>query len=331
VLIATPNLAIDRIVTLAEIVPGAVMRSRRTELSAGGKGVNIGRVLRVHGLTAPLLSLLCAGDGPLLAGLLAEEGADLVAVPTTGTVRQALIFREQDAGRITIVNEPGDPVPASAWQAYLDAAAARLTDGELFTVSGSLPAGVPVGGYRQLVELAHSAGAVVVIDPAPAALAAALPAGPDLVSPNLEEAEAALSGAAADVLPIPEGADVRERAEAAASALVVAGARRAAVTAGAAGTAFATSERADWIPAVPVTVVSAVGAGDSFVAGLALELLGETPPAAASRAEWLAAVIRGVATATASCQTSLAGGVDPIRAETLRGKIEALCAEVGAR
>ncbi|MFG1922139.1 1-phosphofructokinase family hexose kinase [Cryptosporangium sp. NPDC048952] len=325
-LIGNPNLAIDRLVTLAEIVPGAVMRSRRTELSPGGKGVNVARVLRAHGVQAPLLGLLCTGDGAMLAGLLADEGANLVAVPTPGTVRQALVFRESAAGRVTVVNEPGDPVPAIAWHAYCEAAAARLSDGDLFTVSGSLPTGVPVEGYRQLVELAHAAGAVIVVDAAPAALAAALPAGPDLVTPNLEEAEATLSGAPVDVLPIPDGADVRERAEAAALSLLEAGARRAVVTAGAAGSAFATGSSAAWIPTVPVRVVSAVGAGDSFVGGLALELLARGLDDDA----WLPAVVRGVATASASCETPLAGGVDPARAEELRGKIEALLTKVGA-
>ncbi|MFI5952348.1 1-phosphofructokinase family hexose kinase [Cryptosporangium sp. NPDC051539] len=323
-LVANPNLAIDRLVTLAEIVPGAVMRSRRTELSPGGKGVNVARVLRAHGVDVPLLGLLCEGDGALLAGLLADEGANLVAVATPGTVRQALVFREADAGRITVVNEPGDPVPAAAWTSYLDAAAVRLGANDLLTVSGSLPTGVPVEGYRQLVELAHARGAVIVVDAAPAPLATALPAHPDLVCPNLEEAEAALSGAPVDVLPIPDGADVRDRAEAAAQALVAAGAQRAAVTAGAAGTAFATAGTVSWIPAVPVEVVSPVGAGDSFVGGLALELLHHGPDA------WRAAVVRGVATASASCETPLAGGVDPARAEELRGKIEALLDEVGA-
>jgi len=187
-----------------------------------------------------------------------------------------------------------------------------------------------VEGYRQLVELAHSAGAVIVVDAAPAALAAALPAHPDLVTPNLEEAEAALTGAPVDVLPIPDGTDVRDRAEAAARSLVDAGARRAVVTAGAAGSAFATPERVDWIPTVAVTLVSAIGAGDAFVGGLAVELL-DRGPASATRAGWLAAVVRGVATASASCETPLAGGVHPARAAELRGKIEALLPKVGAR
>ncbi|WP_143175441.1 1-phosphofructokinase family hexose kinase [Cryptosporangium aurantiacum] len=347
-LIANPNLALDRLVTVAEIVPGAVMRSRRTELSPGGKGVNVARVLRAHGVRVPLLGLLCADDGALLAGLLADEGADLVAVPTPGRVRQALVFREVAAGRTTVVNEPGDPVPAGAWLSYLDAAAARLAPGDLFLAAGSLPAGVTADGYRQLVELAHRAGALIVMDAAPAALAAALPARPDLVTPNLEEAEAALSGAPADVLPVPDGVDVRARAEAAARALVDAGARRAVVTAGAAGAAFATSgstsggtsgcasgstsggtaEATDWVPSVPVTVVSAVGAGDSFVGGLALELRSRPRE---TRDAWRAAVVRGVATAAASCETPLAGGVVPARARELRGKIESLSAEVGVR
>jgi fructose-1-phosphate kinase PfkB-like protein len=85
------------------------------------------------------------------------------------------------------------------------------------------------------------------------------------------------------------------------------------VTVGELGVALAEGETVTWIPTVPTEVVSAVGAGDSFVAGLAIGLL--------DGATWVAAATRGVATATASCEQVRAGGVDPSRVEELLAKI----------
>ncbi len=95
------------------------------------------------------------------------------------------------------------------------------------------------------------------------------------------------------------------------------GARAAAVTAGAAGTAFGDSAldpgRVVWVPTVPVEVVNPIGAGDSFVGGLvdALES-GRSPEEA---------VVFAVATATASVEQALAGGIDPARARELAARL----------
>jgi len=260
-------------------------------------------------------------------------------------VRQAIIMLEERVNRITVLNEPGTQIPPAVWADYRDTVRARLAGERLLVCMGSLPPGAPPNGYGQLVELARAAGAISVVDCAPGTLAASLAHGPDLVTPNLEEAEAALAGDIGDVLHASDvlhggDEDIPERAARAARELCARGARRAAVTAGSRGVAFAdgttdgtsdgtangTSDGASeglevhWVPAVPVDVVSAVGAGDSFVAGLALELIGlETlstvhPP---TTEQWLDALYRATATAAASCEQVRAGGVDPARVAEL--------------
>jgi fructose-1-phosphate kinase PfkB-like protein len=171
---------------------------------------------------------------------------------------------------------------------------------------------VPDGGYGRLVTIGRRAGVRVVVDAARAALAAALDAGPDLVTPNFAEADGVLSGHADE--PVSEaGPDVPLRACAAARELCRRGARSAAVTAGAAGTAFAGDGAVVWVPTVQVDVVNPIGAGDSFVGGL-VEALEEGRTGAD-------AVIFAVATATASVEQELAGGVDPRRARELAGRL----------
>ncbi|MCW3839576.1 PfkB family carbohydrate kinase [Micromonospora yasonensis] len=54
-------------------------------------------------------------------------------------------------------------------------------------VSGSLPAGLPVDAYAQIVELAHGRHARCIVDADGETLRRALAAHPDVVKPNLDE------------------------------------------------------------------------------------------------------------------------------------------------
>ena len=78
------------------------------------------------------------------------------------------------------------------------------------------------------------------------------------------------------------------------------------MTAGSAGVAAADASGVTWEPAYPVQAVSAVGAGDSFVAGLSFALAQSSDDG--GQADWGSAVRFGVAAAAASCELVRAGG-----------------------
>jgi fructose-1-phosphate kinase PfkB-like protein len=197
--------------------------------------------------------------------------------------------------------------------------------GEVVICDGSLPPGVPNDGYAQLVADARDAGCSILVDAAPGPLGAALQAHPDVVSPNLSEAEALLRGRSDEQVD-ERGPDIEQRALVAAEELRGRGARYAVVTAGAAGAALATPTGAWWLTAPKINVVSSIGAGDSFVAGVAGSLSAGLLDVETVR--------RGIAVASASCEQQLAGGVDYRRVEELmRGVVvrqvrQAECTEV---
>ena len=151
-----------------------------------------------------------------------------------------------------------------------------------------------------------SAGVTALVDAAGPAVAAALAAAPDLVTPNLAEAEAALGhGDGAEPVDVPP--DARPRAEAAAAALCARGARAAVVTAAAAGAALATGAGdTTWLPAPAVAVRNPIGAGDALLAGLAAALERGEPLDRAARA--------GMAAAGAAWRTSARAGSTAARA-----------------
>jgi 1-phosphofructokinase family hexose kinase len=311
-LVVTPNLCFDRVVSLTRLERGAVLRASRAEQSAGGKGVNVLRVLAAFGRPATLIGAFAAAEAPRMRTLLEQEGHDVVLVPVEAPAGRTALILHEPGGVDTVVNEPGELSRPAQWRDVVAAVLARIGGHEALICSGSLPSGAPVDGYAELVRAGRRAELLTVVDTAPPSLRAALPAEPDLVTPNLGEAEAALSGRAGDVL-TDHGGDARERALAAGRGLVAAGARRAAVTVGAAGVAFVGRHSIRWVPAVPVQTVSAVGAGDSFLAGLLLAGLG----AGTDDETWGEAVVQAVAVAAASCETPRPGAVDPARVAAL--------------
>lgn len=312
-LVVTPNLCLDVTVRLPMFTLGSVARASSTVTTAGGKGVNVMRASAALG--APhnrLIGFSPDDDGARLRDLLADDGIELIGVQTPGQVRIATILLE-DSGRASVINGRGPSIDEDHWRQLLAAVSDNLVRGEVLVCSGSLPPGVPTDGYAQLVRLAHDAGSPVVVDAAPAPLAAALPEGPDLVSPNLSEAEGLLHGRT-DELVDEHGPDARQRAVAASRSLHGAGAARAVVTAGDAGAALSTRDGTWWLPAPAVRVASPIGAGDSFVAGAAVAM-------AAGRSD-LDLLLSGIATAAASCESERAGDVD-------RATVAQLLAQLG--
>jgi 1-phosphofructokinase family hexose kinase len=268
-LIAGPNLTIDRTSAIPELWPGEVLRLADVVVTPGGKGLNVARAARALGVRAELVAYLPGRTGRAAGELIGEEDVVLTGVPVRGEIRSTSVILEP--GRATVLNEPGPPLADGDWDALEAAVARALGRHRVLVCSGSLPPGSPDDSYARLVRAAHDGGRLAVVDANGTVLAAALAAGADVVTPNLAEAEGLLHGRADEA--VEASAAAREHAEAAAAALVEAGARAAVVTAAAAGAAAATGGATTWIDAPRVQEVrNPIGAGDVLTAALVAAL-----------------------------------------------------------
>jgi 1-phosphofructokinase family hexose kinase len=311
VLIAGPNLTLDRILRIDELRPGEVLRFSDANVAPGGKGVNVARVARDLEYPAELVVLAPGRTGRAAVELLEAEGLELQVVPAGGEVRAASTVLER-SGRVTVLNEPGPRITSADWETYERQVANRLAGHRFLVCIGSIPPGAPTEGYARLVSLARTREVRTLVDVAGDVLATALGTRPDIVTPNLGEADQVLHGGAH--LPAKDQrAGVRERAMEAAAGLVDRGAHSSLVTVGA-GVAMDRGSTRRWIDAPQVVERNPIGAGDSLVGGLvgALER-GD---------EFDAAVRLGVAAAAASVETELPGFIDPERVRALYAKVE---------
>src|ERR1700730_10373308 len=118
ILTLTANPSIDRTLTVERVDRGRVLRTGAAQLDAGGKGVNVSRVLVRNGY--PSLAVLPSGgaEGAQLEALLAAENVGLLAVRICGTVRANVSLVEPD-GTVNKLHEPGPTLSEEEQEALL--------------------------------------------------------------------------------------------------------------------------------------------------------------------------------------------------------------------
>jgi tagatose 6-phosphate kinase len=289
ILCVNPNAAIDKTV----IVPGfrlnAIQRPERVIAIPGGKGCNVARALKALGESPVVTGWVGGLAGRFIEAGLHAEGIETAFVQTPFESRTCLSILDPVGGTLTELYEKGDGVPAEQVEALVQWFAASIGTYSAVTLSGSLPPGAPSDLYARLVAHARATGVPAMLDCGGDALRAGIEASPFLVKPNEHEF--------ADLA----GCEVRDRAELARAARQFATRHRTrlVVSLGPDG-ALAVDVGGAWHVRPPrVRVESAVGSGDSLLAGIAWGLVrGLALPEA---------VRHGVAAGTANAMTVGAG------------------------
>ncbi|MFK4025990.1 1-phosphofructokinase [Stutzerimonas balearica] len=265
VLTVTLNPALDLTVQLPALRLGEVNRSDNLQVHAAGKGLNVAQVLADLGHQLTVTGFLGEANAQPFEQLFAARGFADEFVRVAGETRSNIKLAEAD-GRITDINGPGLEVGAAQREELL-ARLERLVPGhELVVVAGSLPRGVEVPWFVELLQRLARLGARVALDTSGAALREGLALSPWLIKPNEEELAQARGLDPADAQAL---ADEARRLNARIEHVVM--------SQGAAGVSWF-SPAAAWHAQPPkVRVVSTVGAGDSLLAGMLHGLLAGWP------------------------------------------------------
>lgn len=315
-LILNPNPCFSRTLHLEHFERGAVMRTESAEVRAGGKGIDAARVAQSLKRKAPLIVLMGDRDANEYCRLLSEEKIDFRYTTYQGSIRVATMYLETNSPTTTIVNEEGATISDADWTTYLAEVAREIKPGEIVACMGSFSHGVTQESITELAEMVHQNGSLLLMDTAPHFLAYGLASGVDIVSPNLDEAEAVINSTTEDFF-TGDTQRGQERAENAALKLCEMGAQIAIVHAGALGAVIAHAGKVSFIPSPQITVISSVGAGDSLAAGFVLKSEEQGDVRKFDSIDWKLSLQYGVATAAAACEKGRSGEVDPERVSVL--------------
>lgn len=298
----SPALDVELVVDVLE--PEAKLVAVEHRRDAGGGGVNVARVL--HRLGTSVTAVIAAG-GPIgdeLVRRIGAEGLPVVPLQQRHVTRETVTIRERSTGRQFRVGVPGPPLddPAEATRAVV----AAVRTAPIVVLSGGLPAGTPADAYRRLVD--RLPDAFTIVDASGDALHGVAEGRPSVIKPSRRELAALVGG---------HPSTPREIADAAHRVLTMGGVGAVLTSLGAAGAVLVRRDEPDvWYRAPAVELVSAVGAGDSLVAGIAA--------AVAAGDDIVDAVRRGVATGSATVLTPGTELCRPTDVERLLSEVEVI-------
>ena len=259
IITVTMNPAIDKTAKTGAIKPGGLNRLDDVITDAGGKGINVSKMIKALGMESVATGFLGGGAGREIKSLLRRQNIKNDFIAINQTTRTNLKVLSEDYG-ITEFNEPGAKVTAGEMAALHDKLMIYAAPGVIFVFSGSLPRGAAVDTYYRLACDVKDMGASVFIDADGEAFSAALEAKPDYIKPNKFELMQYF-GIKDDPSP--------EKCAELCGRLIEKGVRTAAISMGRHGALFATRDTTLYAPGLPVRALSTVGAGDCMVGALA--------------------------------------------------------------
>ena len=188
VVTVTANAALDRTIYVDSLRRGHRHCVRSEHAQAGGKGVNVSRVLAGLGASVRSIVVLGGETGRTIQRDLEESGLDPVEVAAPGESRTCLEILETRSGRVTQIHGRGVTATEKTVHALTTSVESALDGASWLALCGSLPEGCPANTYSRLMHVARRRGVRVAIDTSGPALLAAWSAGPDLLRVNRAEA-----------------------------------------------------------------------------------------------------------------------------------------------
>jgi 1-phosphofructokinase family hexose kinase len=303
----TLNAALDRTLTVPNFAAGHRHRASQGLTLAGGKGINVARALKR--LDVPVVATGLAGGrtGTRIVEELTAEAIlnDFVRIADESRTSTAVV--DPMGSSFTEINEWGPQVGGDELEMLRDKIRYLSRGADVVVFAGSLPRGVDVAFYADVIRELSRAGVSTVLDSEGEPLRAGLDSEPTLVAPNQHEAEGLV------------GQELNDDEDflMALDAIADLGARNVLLTLGSGAFGLTREDRRMrrfHAVAPKVETVSAVGAGDVLLAGFLAAQLNRRPFDEALR--------QAVAAGTAATTEVGAGRFDPREAGRLSALIE---------
>jgi tagatose 6-phosphate kinase len=271
--------------TFGKLNVDAVNRAIDVKQTASGKSLNVARVLKTLGQPLIATGFLGGDAARIMRRDLDSAGIAHDFVDVEPETRTCVTVIDQAGATATELIEESKPLSDGDWTAMLEKVAQLLAECRVMVMSGSLPPKAPQNFYGDCCNLATKLGVTTILDTRGEPLRQALSAHPNIIKLNLAEFEETFG----------------ERGLPSADWLRSAELQQLVITRGSEPTLVWDGTRVWNIRSPKVEVVSPIGSGDSFAAGLAAGLMRGEPLHEAARL--------GAACGAANAMTPVAGFV----------------------
>lgn len=260
ILTITLNPAVDRTIKVTNMKLGHVNRIESARQDAGGKGINVSKMVQVLGAESTAFAVIGGETGAYIKREVESMGIPFRYVELDHETRTNIKIVD-DINRVyTDLNSQGAHIDEATRMLVDEALKKMIQEDTLVVLSGSAHNGFAVDYYRNIIQQANAKGAKVILDADGDLLKEAIEAKPYLVKPNIHELEK-LAGRALET---------RESIIEASHEILDKGVQYVVVSMGEEGALCISKEYVYFSQGLQVPVKSTVGAGDSMVAGLAV-------------------------------------------------------------
>jgi len=255
----TLNPAVDMTIYIDRLEKGQVNRSNHYMIDAGGKGINVSKVIKALGEESIALGFLGEENKEWFLKYLQRFGIKNDFIFVKGLTRTNIKIVELETKEYTDLNQPGFEITENDKQSLFEKIENTAKKDDIFVLSGSLPANADEEMYFEMIEKLKQKGAIVIFDAEGQALKSGVEARPDVIKPNIHEFKTLFDVDENDINSVIGSA----------KKLIEMGLKIVLVSMGANGAIFVSESTALYAKPFKVDVKSTVGAGDSMVAAIA--------------------------------------------------------------
>ena len=256
----TQSPALNRTVEVEEIIYDDINDIMEEKNSAGGKGIDVSRVIKELGGQSVALGFIGGYNGVELEGRLVNEGILCDFTRINNENRSNIIIYQRKKNLQTLLSTCDTEVKPFEISAFYTKI--RELPGDSYVVlGGAMPKGINDNFFAQLITTLKEKGVKVILDADEEVLAKGVDAGPFLIKPNIHEFGRLIGK---NITDIDEIFDEAKPYLGVVDYIVV--------SAGARGVAGVSREGNYRVMPPKVKVRSSIGAGDSLVAGIVFVL-----------------------------------------------------------
>lgn len=258
----TLNPAIDKTINIEDFRIGSVNRVSAIRLDAGGKGINVSKVIKSLEGSSRAVAILAGKNGSFIKDYLDSIEIENDCVFIEGETRTNTKVVDKRNHTNTDINEAGPLVTEESLKLTFEKLCSGMKRDDLLVLSGSIPQNVEKDIYRQWIEKTKEKGIKTILDADGELLRHGIEAGPYLIKPNIHELETLFNQKITSIDEILELSKL----------FFEKGIQIVVVSLGEAGALFVKKDISIRAKGIEVQVESTVGAGDSMVAALAFAL-----------------------------------------------------------
>lgn len=263
ILSVTLNPALDHTLLLDGLKPHDTNRVREVQTDAGGKGINLSRIVAELGGKTSATGFLGGDTGEFIRHAVIAQGVTDEFITIAATTRTNFNIESGD-GPPTTLNAKGATVTGLEFESFITKFNGLCEFADWVTLSGSIPPGMPTESWKILGEIAKQHGCKLMIDADGESMVYGMQSGPDLIKPNVKEAERLLDH------PLERNREaIISAAQELRDRLSVLGSQQpvAIISRGAEGAIMATDHGTFEAEPISIRAKSTIGSGDSLLGG----------------------------------------------------------------